>query len=268
MNLMRFLLTLSKNWIRESFFWRLSVVRDQQFIATNILISRPSVPLPLSELRIYSQNGEDGVMWEIVNRLYGKDFLGSFTEIGANGFQSNLLFLAKVGWRGTFIDAGKKQAKQLRARFYGRRDIKIEEILIDKHNVKKYFNPEDKINIISIDIDGMEYYILEQILPNLNCDLVICEFNSSPGMEDYLQADNSAKWNRSRYFGAGINIFDHLFEKFNYKRLYIESSGTNAFYIKSNLLLHFNDRDSIYSKQCNYYGFLMSHPEKLRIFKN
>ena len=69
---------------------------------------RASGPVPgltAHELRVFSQNGEDGVLAEIFGRIGVSG--GGFVEFGASdGAENNAAFLAQVlGWPGVFLEA-------------------------------------------------------------------------------------------------------------------------------------------------------------------
>ncbi len=67
------------------------------------------------ELRAFSQNGEDGVLAEILARIGAP--IRSFVEFGAqSGREGNCVFLADVaGWGGVFIEADAEQFAELSA---------------------------------------------------------------------------------------------------------------------------------------------------------
>src|SRR5919109_2537002 len=55
------------------------------------------------ELRVYSQNGEDGVLAELLRRL--PPGTRSFVEFGTgDGLETNTRRLAQSGWRGLYIE--------------------------------------------------------------------------------------------------------------------------------------------------------------------
>ena len=73
--------------------------------------------LSLAELKVFSHNGEDGILVEILRRV-GVG-LSYFIEFGAgDGAEGNCAFLARVlGWRGLLIEADETSYDRLAARY-------------------------------------------------------------------------------------------------------------------------------------------------------
>src|SRR6266704_2814465 len=89
-----------RHWVRHEEIIR---IRQQlRYLALAELLSRqvpPPSELTTFELSLFSQNGEDGVMTEILRRLGIRQ--GFFVEVGASSNEANCLSLADVfGWSG------------------------------------------------------------------------------------------------------------------------------------------------------------------------
>lgn len=121
----------------------------------------------------YSQRGEEGILKEILRRLDIKN--GFFVEFGASdGIQlSNTRFLFEKQWKGAYIEADKNLFKQLVQNYKGfPRIICINELVTwnsSKHTGKTFdeiadlYFPNEEIDFLSIDIDGADYLILENL---------------------------------------------------------------------------------------------------------
>ena len=124
------------------------------------------------EKKVFSQNGEDGITIKLIDMIYGefKNFR-NFVEFGVeDGVQCNTRILReKFGWKGLSMD-GSHENKQ----------IFLKKEFITKENIvslfKKYNVPE-KIDLLSVDIDFNDFYVLNEILNNYTCDIIICEYN-------------------------------------------------------------------------------------------
>src|SRR5579862_8260206 len=79
--------------------------------------SPASGPLTASELRCFSQHGEDGVIAEILTRVGITS--GFFVEFGIEtGREGNCVFLADVlGWKGLFIEPDAASYSELAAKY-------------------------------------------------------------------------------------------------------------------------------------------------------
>lgn len=122
---------------------------------------------------VYSQYGEDGVINEIFNRLGIKN--GFFVEFGAADgvWLSNTRYLWEQGWSGAMIEPGSKY-NQLVANYKNSNVLCIKEFVSWEEDAKegltfdkikeKYF-ADQEIDLLSVDVDGLDY----QILKSLKC---------------------------------------------------------------------------------------------------
>jgi hypothetical protein len=122
---------------------------------------------------IYSQRGEEGILTEILKRLGIK--MGFFVEFGAwDGiYLSNTKFLADKGWPGAFIESDSHHYQELTANYNDLKKILcINEFVTwdEKDSRGKTFDqiadqyfPHQEIDYLSIDIDGADYLILENL---------------------------------------------------------------------------------------------------------
>jgi len=136
---------------------------------------------------IYSQNGEDGVIEEVLKRLDIKE--GKFVEFGAwDGiYLSNTYNLLKnKNWSGFYIEADKQKYDELKKLkdIYGDRIITANEF-VGFHGetkldflIKKYTDFDINFDLLSIDIDSFDYQVWESLL-NYKPIIVIIEVNSS-----------------------------------------------------------------------------------------
>jgi hypothetical protein len=109
--------------------------------------------------------------------------------------------------------------------------------------VLKIFQGKE-IDLFSIDIDGLDYYILRKI--NFFPKIIILEYNK------YFQKNPITVLNKPNfqwkgrgdlYWGASIVSMDNLLKKKGYFLAYLESSYTNAFYIRNDYVKLFKKID-------------------------
>jgi hypothetical protein len=126
--------------------------------------------------RLYSQSGEEGIIDEMLERIGVEQ--GVFIEFGAaDGLLfSNTRFLADRGWSGAYIERDVKLFQKLRNNCaHYPRVVCLEENIDPKGRrideiAERYF-PDREIDVLSIDIDGLDYLVLE----NLRCKpKIIC----------------------------------------------------------------------------------------------
>lgn len=129
----------------------------------------------------YSQSGEEGIISEILSRIGVED--GFFVEFGATDgiFFSNTRFLAERGWKGAFIECDAAVFPKL-----VENASLFPDVLCIQEYVKAagaqgpgktldeigetYFKGQE-IDVLSIDIDGLDYLILENLIckPKVIC---------------------------------------------------------------------------------------------------
>ncbi len=109
----------------------------------------------------HSQNGEDGIIEEIINRLELP--IGYAVEFGAptKKWMSNIYHLSELGWECEWLDNDPKEGG-------------IKKVTITPENVNTIFQVPD---ILSIDIDGNDFEIWKAY--EGRPDVVIVEINSS-----------------------------------------------------------------------------------------
>lgn len=187
------------------------------------------------EKKIFSQNNEDGITLEIIKRIINeKD--GFYVEFGTqNGLECNTRILRELyNWNGLLMD-GTFENKQINLnKEYITRENIID--LLQKYNVPKHFN------LLSIDIDKNDFYVLHQILINYDIDIIILEYNATflPHEDAIILYESNSMWDGTNYFGASLLSYTKLLNKYNYSLIYTEKKGVNAFFVKNKYKNNFN----------------------------
>jgi hypothetical protein len=197
-----------------------------------------SIDLQLYEQKIYSQNGEDGVLIKLLELCYNNDNKDGkfFVEFGVqNGMECNTRILReKYNWKGLQMDGG-----------FENKQINLHREYITKDNIlflfKKY-NVPLHINCLSVDIDSNDFYCLKKILDVYVCDIIICEYNSSwLSCDDKIIIYNeNASWDGSNYFGASLLSLNKLALKYGYSLVYCNNNGVNCFFVNNDIITKHN----------------------------
>jgi len=193
--------------------------------------------------KVYSQNDEDGIINEIFNRIGCKS--NKFLEIGiGNGLENNSLYLLLQGWKGAWIDCNSKAIKEIQVKLSNlvhNNKLQLVCEYIDKNNIKKIINnlelKPNEIDLLSIDIDGNDYYLLNE-LHYLRPRLIVTEYNAKfPPSISYCMAYNpNHRWNRDDHFGMSLRYITEKMETWGYKLVTCNLIGTNAFYVREDLI--------------------------------
>ena len=190
-----------------------------------------SSALARSEWTVYSQCGEDGVL-EHVFQYIGPG-QRTYVEFGVeDGMECCTRYLReKHGWTGLLMDGGFKNDQ-----------INLQQEFITKENVNQLFRkhkvPKD-LDLLVIDIDGNDLHVLK-MLKDYHPRVLVVEVNPTfGGGAGCIEYDASHVWKwGSNYFGAGLrSFFEHARDR-GYELVYVNSSGLNAFFVKSSEMKH------------------------------
>lgn len=223
-----------------------SYLQKKQFLNghSNIIIHRKNYEnlrnLNDIEYKVFSQSGEDGIIDFLLSNL--KIEKPKFIEIGVGDYsEANTRFLyERCSPKGLIIDClndlENKISKNIKM-WTG--DLKIVESYINSNNLIKILDENDFINNIdffSLDIDGVDYWILEKLPDNFS-KIAVIEFNANFGDELEITVPNIENFNRTEYhfsnlcFGMSIKAAINLMKKKNYYFIGTNLMRTNAFFI-------------------------------------
>ena len=196
------------------------------------------------EFQVYSQWGEDGIIDWLINKF--PEISKSFLEIGTENYkESNTRFLlSNNNWNGFLIEADKAAVKDIKSqRIFWKHNLRVENEFITKDNINeivKKINVPKKLGLLSLDIDGVDYWILNN-LSFLEPSIVVCEYNSLFGQKKSVTVPYKKNFIRSEehysnlFYGASIKAFIDMMKKKNYFLIGTNSAGNNAFFIEKKL---------------------------------
>lgn len=200
---------------------------------------RPDIPddAPLTgfELRAFSQNGEDGVLLELLRRA--GEGSRTFVEFGAgDGRENSTLFLADVlGWAGLYIEGDAARAARLQAK-YADTAIEVKCEIVTPDTIDDIFESAGvpaEPDVLSIDVDGPDYWIWSGLRRHRPRILLI-EYNASLGTGSALvqPRDRQDDFDRTAYGGASITALRSLGARKGYRLVHTEMTGNNAFFVR------------------------------------
>jgi hypothetical protein len=93
-----------------------------------------------------------------------------------------------------------------------------------------------ELDLLSIDIDGNDYWIWQAI--SLRPRVVVVEYNATfrPPVSWTIQYNESHRWNGSDYHGASLQALHDLGRSKGYTLVGCSLSGVNAFFVRDDLL--------------------------------
>lgn len=193
-----------------------------------------------AEFRVFSQWGEDGIIQYLLGRLPGIN--KSFIEFGVEDyFQANTRFLVKNNyWRGLVIDGSRRNIELInRSELRWAHGIKARCEFITRDNINGIIRDEGfggEIGVLSIDIDGNDYWVWEQI-SCVEPIIVVCEYNALFGPTADVSTIYRSDFIRSTehysqlLYGASISALTRLADEKGYHLVGSNSAGNNLFFV-------------------------------------
>lgn len=191
--------------------------------------------------KVYSQFDEDGILQEIFKRvgLTSKTFI----EFGVgDGLENNSLKLLLEGWRGLWIEGSEKCVLRIQQKFHdvisdGR--LQVEAAFIDCDNINALIGScfRGDIDLLSIDIDGNDIYILEAVNV-VNPRVIIVEYNGKfpPPMSIAQRYNPQHRWDYSDYGGSSLEAISKIAARKGYRLVGCGIVGVNAFFVREDLV--------------------------------
>jgi hypothetical protein len=195
-----------------------------------------------AEFRVSSQWGEDGIIEWLVHNL--NDMPETFMEFGVENYcEANTRFLLQHrNWRGLVIDGSGENVDYIRQDpISWRHDLTAVFAFVTRDNINSIISGagfEGELGILSIDIDGVDYWIWEAI-DCVNPHILIVEYNSVFGDRVALSVPYRPDFVRGRahysnlYYGLSIRAAEFLAAKRGYSFVGTNSAGSNAFFVRN-----------------------------------
>jgi hypothetical protein len=206
---------------------------------------KPFQSIREAEFRVYSQWGEDGVIQYLINYLNIPHH--TFVEFGvANYDEANTRFLlVNNNWRGCVIDGSGENIEYIKKQdIYWRHDLTAVHSFITAENINdiiKNAGFEGELGLLSVDIDGTDYYVLKAI-EVVKPIILICEYNSVLGDERAITIPYKPDFVRHKvhysnlYWGMSLGAAVHLATTKGYSYIGCCGGGANAFFVRNDYL--------------------------------
>jgi hypothetical protein len=212
------------------------------------------------EFQVFSQWGDDGIIQYLTSKIEIPN--KTFIEFGVENYkESNTRFLLiNNNWTGYVIDGSEENVNFIRKDIVSWAcELHSECAFITKENIndlikKVGFDPE--IGILSIDIDGNDYWVWDAI-DSVNPIIVIAEYNSLFGKNtlwsvpydpSFVRSEKHSSW---IYYGASLGALERLASKKGYSLIGCNSKGNNSYFIR-------NDKLGIFKRKSVESAFVVS----------
>jgi hypothetical protein len=199
------------------------------------------------ESRLYSQNGEDGLLLHIFSTVGVTD--RRLVEIGVEDGRECLAraLVTHFGWRGLLVDSEEANVHDA-LRFYeserasGR--VEVVRCFVTAENIDDLLVTSGftgDIDLLSIDVDGNDWWLWNAITA-ISPRVVAIEYNSSFGPDESVTVEYDPRFDRKArhasgwYHGASIAALEALARRRGYALVGGDSSGINAFFVRRELV--------------------------------
>jgi len=206
-------------------------------------LMRQRAPLPSFDdvgFRAYSQTDEDGILLYIFSLIGMGNRMA--VEVCANsGIECNSAnLIINHGWRGLLFDGDEKAIQQGRRHYAASRDTWIfpptfVHAWVERENINDLIRDNgfgSDIDLLTIDIDGMDYWMWEAIdccTPRVV--VVECQCMFAPDAAVSVPYQRDFVYSGDHYCGASLGAFVKLGRKKGYRFVGLNSRRFNAFFV-------------------------------------
>ena len=216
-----------------------------------------------NELKVYSQNGEDGIIDFLLFKL--NILKPNFVEIGVGEYiECNTRMLYdRFYQKGLIIDCISDLEFKVSSNVNTwKGDLNILEKNVTSENIKELIdsNCNFKVDLFSIDIDGIDYWVIKEIKPKIS-KIFIAEYNSVFGDEFDISVPNINNFNRKEYhysslcYGMSLKALIRIMKEKGFYFIGTNNFKNNAFFINNDFSLdkYFPNLDKIDSENIKAY---------------
>ena len=197
--------------------------QDPEFIAQTQYTITPGC-----ENKIYSQNGEDGIIDYIFSKIGTTNKIAVEFGIG-DGWETNTRNLAHHDWTTFWFDSLAIDTVPPGCTFTNQ--------LLTANNIVPAFDAQHipkEFDLLSIDVDGNDYH-LRQALHEYRPRVCVMEYNGShaPDVEYIMPRRDDYCWKLWELdFGASLLSLTKQANSLGYDLVYCDQRGVNAFFVR------------------------------------
>lgn len=198
------------------------------------------------EFQVFSQWGEDGIIQFLISHIEVPNKV--FIEFGVEDYEeSNTRFLLiNNNWQGLVLDGDRNHINHIqKSTLYWRYNLSAKCAFITRDNIYSLIQEAGiggDIGILSIDLDGNDYWIWEAIPSTLiSPRIVIIEYNSVFGSKYAVTVPYCDNFRREKahfsnlYYGASLKALWLLGKHKGYEFIGSTSTGNNAFFVRQDV---------------------------------
>jgi hypothetical protein len=194
------------------------------------------------EFQVFSQFGDDGIIQYLVHSLPVRE--RTFVEFGVENYtEANTRFLlVKDKWSGLVLDGSEANIDYINKDWISVfHDLRAKQAFITAENIDGLLKEAGffgRIGLLSIDIDGMDYWVW-RAMTSVDPAIVVIEYNATFGPERAITVPYDAEFVRSvahpsrLYWGASLIALQELGAIKGYKFVGCNANGNNAYFVRN-----------------------------------
>lgn len=195
--------------------------------------------------KVYSQVDEDGIIENIFLRIGAGT--RTFIELGCgNGSENNTHYLALQGWRGVWVDGSSTNIAKIAEHVpMDSPSLLVKQMFITRDNIAGAMKEwatrlGGSIDLLSLDIDGNDAAVLEQILTASQPRALVLEYNGKypPPLKLSVAYNPTHAWEGDDYYGSSLQVFVDQLQGL-YRLVSCGLSGANAYFVRNDLAAAF-----------------------------
>ncbi len=196
--------------------------------------------------KVFSQNGEDGIIQYLIKTLKLNHI--RFVEIGTDDYtESNTRYIFQtMRCDGLIIDPLKNLETLVRKKIpkLWKNNLTIINKFATPENINSILddnNFQNDIDLFSLDIDGIDYWIIKKLKKNIS-KIFVAEYNPYFGPELEITVPNINNFDRTSYhysnlcFGVSLKSLVKIMIEKDYTFLGSNDLRNNAFFISNNYI--------------------------------
>jgi len=192
--------------------------------------------------KVYSQNDEDGIITEIFKRIGTTSKF--FVEFGVeSGIENNTLYLLLQNWSGVWLEGSPEHVSAINKNFVhylNNKKLTVANAMINCGNINMLLMQTgcaaQDVDLLSIDIDGNDYHVLEKINV-INPRVIVIEYNAKfpPPARWIMKYNPEHMWDGSDMMGMSLQVLEDLALKKGYQLVGTNLTGSNAFLVRNDI---------------------------------
>ncbi len=196
--------------------------------------------------KVFSQNGEDGIIQYLIKSLKLKNI--KFIEIGTQDYsESNTRYIFEsMRCNGLIVDPLKNLKNEVRKNTidFWKNNLVIVNDLATPENINFILEKndfDDKIDLFSIDIDGIDYWVIKELKKNIS-KIFVAEYNPYFGPDLEITVPYIKNFHRTSYhysnlcWGVSLKSLIKIMADKNYSFVGSNEFRNNAFFVSNDYI--------------------------------